>query len=803
MHCRFLALLALLTVAAAGRAATLDGRVLDATDRSAVPGARVEVTETGTAVLTDNEGRFSLKVPPGIAVTIIVMRDGFHARRTTLRPPLPAAVEIELEPLATYTDRIEVTATRAREGRDPVTFTDIPKKRIEEDYWGQDPAMLLADLAPGYNAYNDNGNGIGYSYFTIRGFGQARTRVTLNGAPLNDAESGEVFFIDLADFLSTSGDIQMQRGVFGLSGIGGAVDITTAMPGLEPSFTLLTGFGSYGTRRLMARFSSGLIDGRWALEARYSKIDSDGYRDQSWVHMWNYYIALARYGERSNLRLVLFGGPEQTHLAYDGVPRAVLDGGLSGDPDRDRRFNPLTYPGEIDNFTQPHFQLVHDLIVDPATRLSQTFFVFQGEGYYDQYKSDRNLFEYDLPDVTLPGGPVITSTDLVRRRTVDEWDAGWVPSLEHEAGNWTFAIRGEARLHCGHHWGEVKWAQFYPQGIPPDHRYYDYRVEKRVGALLGTATWTPSSGHVSVQGGLELAHRAYTMFDDELKNVAFTDAFDFLLPRLGATVHLGEGAELYANLARGMHEPAFRDIYDPQDYYGVRVSLDPEDVWDWETGVSLRRTSWRLRANLFWMDFANEIVYAGSLDENGVPVYGNGAKSRHRGVETSATWQPVAGFALDGTLTLSRNTFTRYREYGWDASVTVYDGNRIAGYPSSLATLTARWEVGPWRLLATARRVGSFYLDNSQNNRRNPEVRGQPDYVPLVNPAFATLDVAVRYELPASLAGVIGLRRAGLELRINNALDETYTAFGYVDGGEPLFMPAAGRNALVSLSLGL
>jgi iron complex outermembrane receptor protein len=784
MHNRLLTLLVFLSTAVAARAATLDGRVIDASHRQPVEGVRVEVVETAAAVLSDELGRFTLPVPEaGTTITLAVSRAGYRAQRATLHRPLPPLVEVVLDPLPAYSERIEVTATHAREGRDPVTFTDIPTKRVEEDYWSQDPAMLLADLAPGYNAYNDNGNGIGYSYFTIRGFGQARTRVTLNGAPLNDAESGEVFFIDLADFLSTSGDIQMQRGVFGLSGIGGAVDVTTAMPSLEPSFTLQSGFGSYRTRRLMARFSSGLINGRWALEARYSKIDSDGYRDQSWVHMWNTYIALVRYGERATLRLVLFGGPERTHLAYNGVPKSVLDGGLTGDAARDRRFNPLTYPREIDNFTQPHFQLVHDLVIDPDTRLSQTFFVFQGDGYYDQYKSDRTLLEYDLPDVTLPDGSVIASTDLVRRRTVDEWDAGWVPTLEHEAGDWTLTLRGEARLHRAHHFGEVTWAQFDPPGMPPDHRYYDYRVEKRVGALLATVTWHPDATF-DVQGGVEVAHRSYTMFDDKLKGVGFTDGFDFLLPRLGAIAHLGEGAYVYANVARGMHEPAFRNLYDPEDYYAVRTSLEPEDVWDWEAGVSLRRAGWRLRANLFWMDFANEIVYAGALDDNGVPIYGNGARSRHRGLEMSGSWQPTTAIGVDGTLTLSRNTFTRYREYGYDGTATVYDGNRIAGYPAVLATLTGRWNHGPWGFFVTARRVGRFYLQ-------------------LVNPAFTTVDTVARYELPTRAVRALDLRRAALELRVNNVFDGNYTAFGYVDGGEPLFIPAAGRNVYLSLSLGL
>jgi iron complex outermembrane receptor protein len=303
--------------------------------------------------------------------------------------------------------------------------------------------------------------------------------------------------------------------------------------------------------------------------------------------------------------------------------------------------------------------------------------------------------------------------------------------------------------------------------------------------------------------GLEGARQQYDLSRDEIKGVAFTQGYNFLLPRAGAILRLGEGGEAYVNVARGMREPGFRDIYDPEDYYGTRAHLGPEDVWDYEAGVTLRRPSWRLRANAFWMRFANEIVYAGALDDNGVPIYGNGAQSRHRGIEMEGTWNASRHFGADASLTLSRNAFTRYREYGYDGSVNVYDGNLIAGYPSVLAALTLRGDVGPVRLSLMGRRVGKFYLDNTQDNRRNPELRQQPGYVPLINPAFTVVDLSASMNLPRGAAGAVGLKTLRLDARVNNLLDKRYTAFGYVDSGEPLFIPAATRNFFLGLSAGL
>jgi iron complex outermembrane receptor protein len=791
-------------LAAAGLAAagTLSGTVRDAATGKPVAQARVELLATHAATVTDATGAFALEAAAG-AAELAVSYPGYRVTRLSLAATPARPLAIRLEPVISLADRIEVTAARAREGTDPASFTNIPQEKVAATYWGQDPAIMLSQTVPGFFAYNDSGNGIGYSYYWIRGFNQAQTRMTLNGAPLNDAEDGELYFIDLADFLGTAGDIQVQRGVFGLSGIGGAVDITTAPASMTPAFTITTGFGSYNTERLETRWDSGLIDGAWAVTARYSKITTDGYRDQSWVDMWNYYLSLSHFGDRSRVRLVLFGGPEQTHLAYDGVPKNVLDGGLTGSADRDRRFNPLTYPGEQDNFTQPHFQLVHDLAISPNTQLSETFFVFTGSGYYDEYKAGSTLAEYNLPDVTFPGGGVVSSTDLVRRRQVDEWDAGWVPTLTTTEGDWTLTLKGELRLHRGHHFGEVTWAQFYPAGVPPDHRYYDYQVGKRSAALAADVS-CKASGRLTLSGGLEGAQQRYELSHDLLKGVAFTDTFDFLMPRAGAVYQLGKGADAYVNVARGMHEPAFRTIYDPEDFYGERVGLRPEDVWDWETGVSLQREHWRARANAFLMNFSNEIVYAGRLDSSGVPVYGNGARSRHQGIEIDAGADPLPYLGFDGTLTLSHNTFVAYHDYNGDGSVNVYDGNVLGGYPDVLASLTARLRLGAAQLALAGRYVGPFYLDNTQDNRRNPLLRQAPGYVPLVNPAFTVLDASLRTPLPKALVRSLGFKRLDLDLRLNNVLNRFYTAFGYIgDDGSPLFIPATTRNAYVGLTLGL
>jgi outer membrane receptor protein involved in Fe transport len=339
--------------------------------------------------------------------------------------------------------------------------------------------------------------------------------------------------------------------------------------------------------------------------------------------------------------------------------------------------------------------------------------------------------------------------------------------------------------------------------VPPDHRYYDYQVAKRSADLLGTAAWK-ASDRLSVTLGLEAAQQRYQLSHDKLKGVAFTDAFDFLMPRLGALYRLDRGTDLYFNVARGMHEPAFRTIYDPEDFYGERVNLRPEDVWDWEAGVTTRHHDWRAKANVFFMNFGNEIVYAGRLDSSGAPIYGNGARSRHQGVEVDASADPLPNLGFDAALTLSDNTFVAYHDYNADGSVNVYDGNVLGGYPNVLASLTARVKIGATGLALIGRYVGRLFLDNTEDNRRDPALRQTPGYVPLINPAFTVVDASLRTPLPRRLVSTLGLGRLDLEVHVNNVLDRYYTVFGYIgDDGSPVFIPAATRNVFVGFALGL
>ncbi len=789
-------------------AAELRGRLIGSGSRSPIEQASIRMTADGISVdaATDNSGSFVLEVPEPTPATvrILVSATGYQPLEVVL-DELPDTLMLELDPApAVFRSTIDVTGLRATAGETPVTFSTIDREEIDRRYWAQDVPIFL-EQAPGFYAYNDSGNGIGYSYYFLRGFDMRRTAVSLNGVPLNDAHSHSVFFVDLADFLSTTDEIQVQRGVgtnlYGGSAIGGSVNLRTRPPLGERRLRVTALGGSYGTGRFGLEFDSGLIDDRWAVSARYSKVSSDGYRDRSWTDAWNYFLSVIRYGDKTSLRVNLFGGPEETHLAYVGIPRSVLDGDITGDERVDRRFNPLTYSNEVDRFFQPHYQIIHSWQIDPSLVWQNTFFLFEGDGYFQQFGADQWMPAYGLDPVELPDGATVDTTDLVTRREVDEWDAGWIPNLEwrHAGGRGSLQVGAAIRLHSGRHWGFVQWAQTYPPGLPPDQRYYDYRLDKQTIQPFVQETWSFSELWTALAGLTWTSHR-YEMHDDRLLGVGLEESFSFLLPRIGVSFRPADGLSLFANFSRGGREPAFRDIYDPQSFWSPPpLDLDPEELTDSELGATYEWTTGRASVTLYYLDFDNAIVWAGGLDNNGDPVTANGAVTEHRGVEVDVEWNPVGAFGGRLNLAWSNNEIVEFTEFDFAGNPVEHSGNRLPASPEWLAGLELHGGVGALRGTLAVRFVDDFFLDNTEDMRKFPEIRDDPDYIHRVNDGFTSVDLGLEIDLGRQIVGVVGARQARVRIRVNNLTDELYTTFGYFDGTEPVWIPAATRNAYAGL----
>lgn len=820
----------------------LSGQILDAKTGEPVPSATVRIAGTALGAVADANGSFELANVPSTAKVLVVQHVGYRLWRKSI-DAIDFPVAIRIQPVLLPGQDIVVTSSRAVRGESPVAFDNIIGRELRESYSAQDVPQLLTE-SPGVYAYSDNGNGVGYSYMSVRGFSQRRVSVLINGVPLNDPESHEVYWIDLPDLPESIDDAQIQRGVgttlYGANSIGGTVNLLTDQYSPVRQLGVTSGFGSYETRKFSVSAHSGLIDDQYTLYGRFSRIVSDGYRRNAWTDLWSYYFAAARYDEKWTNRVNIFGGPEETHLAYKGIPRRYLDGDVNfydtsaaaqaftstpptGDPNTDRRYNPYEWNGETDNFNQPQYQLNSEYRPDSNWTLENTAFCIKGKGYYDQLRSSGDFAEYQLTPFTQyvnegdSVAPVeIDAADQIwRRRWVENDFWGIIPRVTRRHAKGTLTLGGEFQRHRGLHWAEVQSVSPAPPDFVPGQRYYDYHGRKIVVSGFAQEVYTPVP-RVTLTGAAQMSYKQYKLYDDRFTNyygqrVSQTTDYTFLSPRFGVSVRPRADVSVFGSVSYNKQEPTNDEIFDPQNYYadanaffgsfdpatgiGRDPIMKPERLTDYEFGASLSRERLRLEANLYYMVFKDEIVYNGQIDDNGVPIRANAPSSIHRGIELAAEVEPVSGLTLRGNLAINDNTFDKFTEYvpdwaNWGDVLPIDTvsraGNVIAGFPKMLANLRATYDNRHFSVTGRLFRAGRQYIDNSNS----PETSIDP---------YTVLNARGELKLDP-LLGSPGLR---LFVQVNNVTDAKYEAGGYIDDGFPLFIPAATRNFYAGLRASL
>ncbi|MCC6476178.1 TonB-dependent receptor [bacterium] len=800
---RIASVLLLLVLASATQAGSqLTGIVSDWSNGRAIQGALVEVNGDSAAT-TDRFGRYTTAMidSPSIVLrfqangyvtyaAVIVLADADQTEFNIELKPAPKTpwTEVAVQESPRYLmDDVLISTTRATSDY-PVTFSNLTREELDRANYAQDIPQLLTTM-PNLYAYSDGGAGFGYSYLRMRGFNQNRVGVYLNGIPLNDSESHEVFWIDLPDFAEDTQDLQVQRGVgsslYGAAALGGSINLVTKTPGMtdKPTLRAEAMYGTWNTRRASLQFESGRVGGRYGFAGRLTRMDSDGYRFGSWVKQWSYYLAASRFTSRHTSRVLFYGGPERTHLAYEGVSRDYLEGNVTGNKDEDRRYNPLSYSGEIDNFFQPHYELHDSWRLKDNLNLENSIYVFRGDGYYDQFREDRDLSEYYY---TLPADSL--RADVLRRRNIAETDGGWVPRVTwtHRYGQTVFG--GEVRLHNARHEGTIQWASQLPAGASPNHHYYDYRVNKRTisGYVHNLFQITP---RLKAMADFQLKSLVYEMREDELFDVTLDKDFDTADPRFGLNYRLLEPkksiplTQVYANLSWAKREPAFRDLYNAQDYYSsplvapnrfvngihggeyIGPTLKMESLRDLEVGCVAQWQRAHLGLNYYWMTLRDAIVTDnGQLDELGNLLSANAEKVVHQGVEMDGAYEISGHLRLSGNLALTDHRFARYSEVDWWTYLpTSRNENRIGQDPLYLGNLQADVNLNKLFGGAGVRFVGKQYTDNTENNTTAID-------------GYSLVHLDLGYRLSARTAD---LKQVELRLHVSNLLDAEFETVGY------------------------
>jgi iron complex outermembrane receptor protein len=807
---RFHFIVLLMLLSFRSEAQILKGTVLDSQSSEPLQGAGITLDPPGPSAVTGPRGTFSIPVRAEGGQRLTVSYMGYASQTIAItQADIRSGITIRLVQVPMPGPVVEVMAQRATERYSPVTFTDLPRARLEEKYIVQDIPVMLADL-PSSTFYSESGNGIGYTYLRIRGFDQRRLAITVNGVPQNEPEDHNVYWLDFADILGSTSEIQVQRGggsaFYGPPAIGGSVNIVTGDFADRKGIQVSSGIGSYGTRRTSISAGSGLLDNTYVMYARLSKLSSDGYRDHSWSDFNTYYLSLTRYDSTLTTRVIVYGGPLEDGLAYYGLPKfAIGDKSL-----RRKNYNyweaagdSLTYiqarrNQEKESFSQPHYELHNEWMVSPELTLHSTLFHVRGTGYFDYDGTGytnaeyfRLTPEYGFNDTQDPIDPII-------RAYVDNSQWGWLPraTWQHAGGRLITGL--ELRSHRSLHWGRIQWAEGLPASLDPGRNYYQYRGGKDIISGYVQEMYQLGSS-ITLMGNLQYVHNTYRLYDEEYLGHDFKVNYNFVNPGFGMNLNVSPELNIYATATYTQREPQLKHLYDaaessggsmPQFEQRIDGSFDysnpfvkPEQLLNFELGTGFVRNGLRLYVNGFYMDFTNEIVKSGQIDRFGQPITGNAPRSLHIGLEGSLQYAIFDCLLLDANATVSRDRLKEYSIWETVNDVAVkktLDNNRIAGFPELLLNIgvTWRWE-GLWAS-AQWKYVGDQYTDNFQLSEHR------------VDP-YAVLNLTLGCRIP----NLYGFRSIGARLLVNNALDRLYAQSGE---GEQFF-PAAERNYMMDITV--
>ncbi|MEK9619824.1 MAG: TonB-dependent receptor [Flavobacteriales bacterium] len=631
-------------------------------------------------------------------------------------------------------DEFEVTTNRVGE-QSPVAHENISKEEIEANNHGVDLPILL-DQATSIVTTSDAGAGVGYTGIRVRGTDATRINVTVNGIPFNDAESQGVYWVNMPDISSSTDDIQIQRGVgastTGASAFGASVNLSTlsTINSQNPYGEISNSYGSFNTLKNTVKLGTGLIDGKWNFEGRLSRVASDGFIDRASSKLNSYYLSGSYLGEKTSIQAVAFSGQEVTYQAWYGIPLSFLEESYN---DSGQTYNPYEYENEVDNYNQSHYQLHFTNKPNRNIKLNASLHYTRGKGYFEQYKgigqnaslnyyTQESLMDYGLENVITSSGDTISETDLIRRRWLDNHFYGIVYSAEYFGENFQFTLGGGANQYLGGHYGEVIWSQYASNGNIR-HRYYDNDATKNDINVYGKLNYDLNS---DLSAYVDLQQRIitydFTGLDQDGSELDQTSKMSFFNPKFGFNYSLNEKTSLYAFAGVGNKEPSRDDFTEstPND----RPSH--ESLLDIEIGYRYFSKAVSFSANFYNMQYNNQLILTGELNDVGSAVRVNIPDSYRRGIELTGSFQLMDKLLWRLNATFSENKIAEFKEFidNWDTGVkdsVTHVNTNIAFSPSIIGgsqlifTPFNSDKNGKIDLALISKYVGDQFIDNTSN----------------------------------------------------------------------------------------
>ena len=560
-------------------------------------------------------------------------------------------------------EEVQLVGIRANDNT-PVTFTNLTQRELAPRNLGQDIPILLNYL-PAVVTTSDAGAGIGYTGIRVRGTDATRVNVTLNGIPYNDSESQGTFWVNLPDFASSVAQVQLQRGVGtstnGPAAFGASLNIQTRAVVAEPLVEVSSSMGSFQTSRNNLQFSTGLLNDRFTLSGRFSNIQSEGYVERASSNLKSYFLQATYQEKNTLLKGLFFGGHEVTYQSWYGVDAPTLE--------TNRRFNPAGalfdqngtpmgfYDNQVDNYTQDHFQLHWNEQLNSTWNFSLGLNYTYGRGFYEEYNdlwyTENSSFgpetSYSYLQIPLNetlANPVQT-TENISQKWLDNDYYVLTLGVNYQDANTSFNFGGLASRYIGDHFGVLLWGQQIGETLP-NHRFYENQGIKTEGSTffkLSQALNPSWNAFVDVQlRGIDYQVSGVVAGPSELQ---VSDQFLFFNPKAGLTYTVSSAQRLYFSVAKAQREPNRTDY--------ENGSPKPEKLTDFELGWRMNTDPLQLQANLYWMNYKDQLVLTGALDAVGAPIRQNVGQSRRIGLEVEAQWQFLDYFIWKPNLALSSN----------------------------------------------------------------------------------------------------------------------------------------------------
>ena len=662
--------------------------------------------------------------------------------------------------------QVDIVATRAKTST-PIAHSNLSREEIEEQNYGEDIPSLLKNL-PSVVISSESGTGIGSTSFRVRGTDATRINVTLNGVPMNDAETHSVYWYDTPDLVSSLGSVQLQRGVgtstAGTGAFGASLNMTSAPSASKFGGRASLSYGSFNTAKQEIALSSGLLGGHWTIDGRVSHLSSDGYIERASSNLSSYMFQAGYHNGRTSIKLLSFGGVAKVYLTYTGVTAEEMAENRRYNPEGEIKINGKVvgyFDDHTDNYTQINNQLVVAHSFNNKWSLSATAHYTYGNGYYRNYKNDAWLAGYGLAPIEV-GGALIESTNLLRKKVMGNNFGGIVGSALYSAERVSLAMGISASLYDGVHFGEVSGLLEAPDY--PTTEYYRNYTTKYDASCFAKVDWLIAKG-LNLYADLQFRHITHRIsgvndnFDDTtgaMQRLDINRHYNFFNPKLGLHYSFLKSHAIYASASVGQKEPTRNNFTD------IRKGEYPraEKMLDIEAGYTYRTSIIDLSLNLYYMMYRDQLVQTGELSDTGELLSRNVANSYRRGIELSLSAVATKWLTVGGNATLSQNHILDYVDYIDDVAFS-RGRTTIAYSPAVVAGTFFDFHTHGFAARLSTRYVSKQYLTNGE-------------YEDLTLPRYCVSDLDLSYTLRTAK-----VERVRFGVKVGNLFNTKYCASGY------------------------